>query len=160
MHCKWRCIAFAPFRVYRTSLFQNRAPCADHTAAYPLPSPLLPSCFAATKISQKKPPVQKVQTVAEPHSPSLYGESISALSTTPLGCTTVSATLGVASPPGQKNYNINKGGCQCPFGHSYNFAAFCTNSKNSALNWSLATQLSVCKREMTLPKLACPLYSD
>ncbi len=61
----------------------------------------------------KKPPVQKVQTVAKPHSPSLYGESISALFTTSLGCTTVSATLGVFFPPGRKNNNIIKGGCQC-----------------------------------------------
>ena len=69
-------------------------------------------------------------------------------------------TLVINYPPRHKQYTIIQEDCQCPFGHSYNFAAFCTNSKNSALNWSSATQLSFCKREMTLPKLACPLYSD
>lgn len=55
----------------------------------------------------------KAQTVAKPHSPSLYGESISALLTTSLGCTTASTTLGTFFPPGRKNNNINKGDCQC-----------------------------------------------
>lgn len=160
MHCKWRCIAFAPFRVYRTSLFQNRAPRADHTAACPLPSPLPPSCFTATKILQKNRLYKKyrrLRSLTAHHStvnqfqPHLLLRSVAR---------NPCRNFGSSNTPGQKNYNINKGGCQCPFGHSYNFAAFCTNSKNSALNWSLATQLSVCKREMTLPKLDCPLYSD
>ena len=61
----------------------------------------------------KKPPVKKVQTVAEPHSPSLYGESISASSTTPLGCTTVSATLVIDYPPRHNQYTIIQEDCQC-----------------------------------------------
>ena len=65
------------------------------------------------QLCNKKPPVQKVQTVAKPHSPSLYGESISASSTTPLGCTTVSATLVIDYPPRHNQYTIIQEDCQC-----------------------------------------------
>ena len=61
----------------------------------------------------KKTACTKVQTVAEPHSPSLYGESISASSTTPLGCTTVSATLVIDYPPRHNQYTIIQEDCQC-----------------------------------------------
>ena len=60
----------------------------------------------------KKPPVQKVQTVAKPHSPSLYGESISALLTTSLGCTQSCHNFGSSNTPRRKYINIFSGGSQ------------------------------------------------
>ena len=58
----------------------------------------------------KKPPVQKVQTVAEPHSPSLYGESISASFTTPLGCTQSRRNFGYKLPTEAQSIYNNSGG--------------------------------------------------
>ena len=65
------------------------------------------------QLCNKKPPVQKVQTVAKPHSPSLYGESISASFTTPLGCTHLAATLVINYPPRHNQYTIIQENCQC-----------------------------------------------
>ena len=61
----------------------------------------------------KKPPVQNVQTVAEPHSPSLYGESISASFTTPLGCTQSRRNFGSLNSPRHNQYTIIQENCQC-----------------------------------------------
>ena len=57
----------------------------------------------------KKPPVQNVQTVAEPHSPSLYGESISASFTTPLGCTQSRRNFGYKLPTEAQSIYNNSG---------------------------------------------------
>ena len=57
--------------------------------------------------SIKKPPAQKVQTVAKPHSPSLYGESISASFTTPLGCTQSCHNFGYKLPTEAQSLYIN-----------------------------------------------------
>ena len=155
MHCKWRRIAFAPFRGKLP-----KAPRTGHTAAHPLPSPLPSSCFTATKILQKNRLYKKYRRLR-----SLTGHHSTVNQFQPYPLLRSVArnpcrNFGSSNTPRLNQYTIIQENCQCPFGHSYNFAAFCTNSKNSALNWSLATQLSVCKREMTLPKLACPLYSD
>ena len=113
MHCKWRCIAFAPFRVYRTSLFQNRAPRTGHTAAHPLPSPLPSSCFTATKILQKNRLYKKyrrLRSLTAHHSTVNQFQPHSLLRSV---ARNLAATLVINYPPRHNQYTIIQENCQC-----------------------------------------------